>query len=462
MRNCRFLVVFVLLFAFISTHAQEPVPLLLKNGRYSFVKYGTKEILIQKQFDDARPFSNGFALVKLKGKWGGIDNNGEYKIPCEYNTIAQLDGGFYLAQTEEEDGIVFEVYFDRKMDKLDFELLTPFSEGLALAERPSMNSNIASQFFVLDTNRRIYSQVKIDKERVKLGKFGNGLLPIENNGFEENLSNYISLSGKKLLSSCDFNELGNFENGLAKVKRELKFGYIDTTGEEVVPLRFDELGPFSDGLSYATVESSSGYINKLGEIIIPFQENFVGGNFSEGLAFFKKNNKNGYINKKGEVVPMAIFNNQTSYNISSDEFPKFEFSNGLALYYNKGKYGYIDKTGKLIIPNVFSKASKFTNGFAIVYGGPDASTADKFGIIDRTGKFVLGLKYKNILMGTYPSLNNIAPKSNILSSALQKFDFSDETNLEMQIKYFKNNLVLVENLGSIFYVDVNGFEYKEN
>ena len=45
--------------------------------------------------------------------------------------------------------------------------------------------------------------------------------------------------------------------------------------------------------------------------------------------------------------------------------------------------GYISKTGEVVIPAMFDQTSRFENGYAKVM------SAGRWGVIDRTGKFVV-------------------------------------------------------------------------
>lgn len=60
-----------------------------------------------------------------------------------------------------------------------------------------------------------------------------------------------------------------FQEGLARVVKNGKFGYIDKTGEVIIDFDYEDAGHFSQGLAYyANSEGKYGYINKKGEIII--------------------------------------------------------------------------------------------------------------------------------------------------------------------------------------------------
>ena len=58
--------------------------------------------------------------------------------------------------------------------------------------------------------------------------------------------------------------VGDFSEGLATVKLNWKFGYIDKTGKEVIPLKYDYASEFSAGIAAAELYGNWGYIDKQG------------------------------------------------------------------------------------------------------------------------------------------------------------------------------------------------------
>ena len=67
------------------------------------------------------------------------------------------------------------------------------------------------------------------------------------------------------------------------VKQDKKWGYIDKTGQIIIPFKFDGAHDFSEGLAAVNIEEKTGYIDKTGKFVI--QPRFISGfSFSEGLA----------------------------------------------------------------------------------------------------------------------------------------------------------------------------------
>ena len=72
----------------------------------SAVKWGyinkSGELVIQPEYDDARNFSEGFAVVRIKGRWGFIDQSGEEVIPVKYKSAWAFSDGLARVQTFED------------------------------------------------------------------------------------------------------------------------------------------------------------------------------------------------------------------------------------------------------------------------------------------------------------------------------------------------------------------------
>ena len=71
---------------------------------------------------------------------------------------------------------------------------------------------------------------------------------------------------------------------LALVYKDGKWGYIDTTGKEIVPCQYEWYGNFSDGLAALYKDGKYGYIDTTGKVVIPFVFSHA-GYFGDGLAY---------------------------------------------------------------------------------------------------------------------------------------------------------------------------------
>jgi hypothetical protein len=107
-----------------------------------------------------------------------------------------------------------------------------------------------------------------------------------------------------------YDKIGRFgTHGLAwaLVKKDNKYGFINTQGEEVVPVQYDNIGKFgTHGIAWALVQKDNkyGFMNTQGEEVVPVQYDKIGKFGTHGIAWalVQKDNKYGFINTQGEVV----------------------------------------------------------------------------------------------------------------------------------------------------------------
>jgi hypothetical protein len=80
--------------------------------------------------------------------------------------------------------------------------------------------------------------------------------------------------------------VSNFNEGLAAVQEEVngKYGFIDRFGHYAIRPVFDAATSFSEGLAAVRLNKRWGYINKSGEMRIPNNYPFFAGEFVGGLA----------------------------------------------------------------------------------------------------------------------------------------------------------------------------------
>lgn len=181
---------------------------------------------------------------------------------------------------------------------------------------------------------------------------------------------YVDTSGNVVIP-CIYNAAWPFSDGMALVEDDSgKRGYIDKAGRVIVPCIYKYADDFSEGL--ARVEDASGkmgFIDKTGRVVIPCIYN-IAYNFSDGLAVVKDDSgKRGYIDKAGKVIVPCIYNDAWS------------FSDGLAMIKDdSGKWGYIDMAGRVVIPCIYNGACSFSDGLAMV-----EDDSRKWVYIDKTG-----------------------------------------------------------------------------
>ncbi|PMB41302.1 hypothetical protein CEN40_20615 [Fischerella thermalis CCMEE 5205] len=235
---------------------------------------------------------------------------------------------------------------------------------IASSPTPADTSTTASTSPTSSENVNFAIQAQFDS----VGSFSEGLAEVKVDG----KWGYIDKSGKIVIQP-QFDDVSKFSEGLAKAWiAGQNWGYIDKTGNFVIPQQFtkDNANNFSEGLARACVVSTCGFIDKTGNFVI--ERKFTGaGDFKEGLAPVKNRGKWGFIDKSGNLITQIQFDGVGN------------FSEGHAEVKIGDKWGYIDKTGKIVIQPQFDDGYRFAEGLARVKIG------DKWGYIDKTGKIII-------------------------------------------------------------------------
>lgn len=227
----------------------------------------------------------------------------------------------------------------------------------------------------------------------------------------------LSEDGKEIFRLFDVESIGIFKEGLAPFtsfdeKGESLCGFINKSGEKIIPAQFNSVTFFSDGYcSVGNKDAKWGYIDESGNVIINYQ--YDGAfSFNSNRAKVKFGEKWGMINKDGEYIinpqfdELVIDGNKViikvdeKYGWADNEGkiiinPKFDevkpfYDNALAPVDIGGKWGYIDEKGVLKINPQFSLAFPFDDDIAVVF------LNEKLGFISDEGRYIVNPQFDAI------------------------------------------------------------------
>lgn len=239
-----------------------------------------------------------------------------------------------------------------------------------------------------------------------------------------------------------------FVDALHQEEPKFSFGFMDSFGKIVIESQYEGAGQFKHGLAPVKKNGLWGYINKKSEVVIPFQFRDA-ESFSDDPALapvevnHEGSDKNwGYINLKGEWVVKPSYYNATVFRngVAEVATTKFKFkqvskrydkyyltkdfrliySNGLYSYLagpgryaegllaacKDGKWGFKDTNDVWIIPPKYTIVGNFSEGLARVQITDPSPYNDceliheeeplgHWGYIDKTGKEVIPLKFRH-------------------------------------------------------------------
>lgn len=214
-------------------------------------------------------------------------------------------------------------------------------------------------------------------------------------------------------SLMKYDSVGQLSNDLALVSLKGKYGYIDQTGREVIPLKFGNAGRFSERFAWVWVDGKWGAIDRSGDYIIAPKYADSWGNrvsnapiFSEGIALVHGAELSGFVDTLGREV--------TEFKYVSGGL----FSEGLAsARLNGGGCGFIDSSGKEVIPFEYEFCWEFSQGVAQVRQNGSIH------YIDKTGRQAAPPKY--------PYLNGSEEATVVMSYGNRKYGVVDKTGREL-------------------------------
>ncbi len=180
------------------------------------------------------------------------------------------------------------------------------------------------------------------------------------------LTGYIDVTGEFVIPP-KFRFAADFREGLALVMEDSTFGFIDLDGDLVVPCQYAQATDFGEGLAAVAEDVDDArrwrYIDATGETVLELPETVVYADvFSDGLAAVTATDparpdlgaKTGYIDRSGAFVIEPQFESAGA------------FVDGLAPAKRKGRWGYIDKQGEFVIRPQYLDAAPFEGGYASV------------------------------------------------------------------------------------------------
>ena len=121
--------------------------------------------------------------------------------------------------------------------------------------------------------------------------------------------------------------IGSFEEGLAYVGINGKIGFVDTTGQLVIPPQFDygPTGCFQNGMACVKLNGLYGWIDKTGKFVIQPEYDDGGIEYGiEGVLWVRKGDMIGLIDTQGNVITpikwdvIANFKNGSALAIDMD------------------------------------------------------------------------------------------------------------------------------------------------
>lgn len=398
-----------------SITAQELIP--YRQGALWGFADDKQKIVIECQFEEVKPFIVELAKVKKEGKWGLIDKEGKIFLPCKYDIIyaAAKLGRVVAAVGGDQSGHGGKWGFVPKYTgqeiELEYDLIRECGiDNLLGIQKGNYWGAISGQ-----GNLVIPYEYEIER--------------IEEHFFEKSTQK-LTADNLKLTKPKDYYLKLEFSEGLARVKKDGKWGYLNRYGNEIIPFKYDFLGELNNGLICAIVSDSlglkMGMLNAQNEwVVLPeygFSEDFYREQFfRDALIHVCKNGKWAYLNAKGEIaIPFqygqakAFAEGKALVNLSNSQLqaqwqiidkigrPVYEFKEGTQPFDNRywggafrilkdAKISFIDLKGNPISNHSFIKTKTFEDG--LVQVAFQQGNSLQWGVLKESGEWAIPPEY---------------------------------------------------------------------
>jgi hypothetical protein len=285
------------------------------SNNYIKDKYGLLDtdgkVLIKAKYAEISNFSEGVAIVKnFADQYGFIDIEGKEILKPTFSNLTNIENGRSIVQTSIDTWVFIDKY-GNELGQTKSNPKYEFYNGVY---------KVNSGSFTLFKDRTGKTFMSTPYETY--GKFYNNEVVFF-------YSNKKDGYGKRKMGLLDFK---------GKVIKDPTFLETDFFME-----RTQSQNQFFEGLASVKTESGWGYINTKGYMVINDKYSDV-RKFSEGIACVKDLYGWNYINSRGEIV---IKSSQLSILNNTYKGEPSNFVNGYAkIYLTNGLFFYIDKAGR--------------------------------------------------------------------------------------------------------------------
>ncbi len=184
----------------------------------------------------------------------------------------------------------------------------------------------------------------------------------------------------------DYDYVGDFNDGLSRVKKGDKYGFINKDGLEIIPCKYTYAEDFYDGIAAVSTEKVEKLQSRTYYTLDEDNHNstyFLSGDLK-------------YINTAGFDIVLVKTYDKILYKFEYDVFLACKMENEIE------KWGILDKNGKEIIPCEYEEI-QFTKDYFFIRNGLEKEYIDgkkvyqeTWGLFDKDGNMILPIKYYDI------------------------------------------------------------------
>jgi hypothetical protein len=265
------LLIFALLYS-PSLFAQELKPFNQK-GLWGYMDEN-KKVVIEPQYQYAYRFKGEHAVTIRENGVGVINRENQTVIPFNYDHIRHIENGnflfgyrtkylgeHYLGIINTRNQVIIEPKY--KHISLQNGFYTVVTETDSVVEESGIYTTRItwSKYGLRDSTGKEVIPCEYDY----LEWLNDSLIVLSKNNHE---TQALYNSKGEQLTEFKYMVIGQFMDGLSKVREGDKFGFMNMNGDVIIPIEFDFCEPFENGIAMIMEGTKWGAINKKGEKVI--------------------------------------------------------------------------------------------------------------------------------------------------------------------------------------------------
>ena len=359
------------------------------SGTYGFLSVDG-EVIAPFGYEEAYPFHEGTACVRVDDKFGYIGTDGEAVLPFIYDRATPFSEG--LAYFVMGDTYGFMDESGEPVFYLDCESVSSFCEGRAYIYRDGKYGYIDRTGEVIiepayDDATYFHNGVAIvrkDGFYGVIGLDGEEILPAVYEeistvdgtflyGKKKETVQCFDLSGNKIIEG-NYRRVNSFEGYFVFEEESGQMGMTDDKGNVIFEVLYDSIKKIP-GQELAVVQTGEQgeIVDFSGETIVSFDCDWV-GSVTESLVEISRDRQCGVIDLSGRTVVKTEYDDVMLY------------EDGTMLLKKDRKYTVRDESGRQILSN-YEVVGRLGSGYEIkVYGEDEKS---RYGIVDLDGNIVV-------------------------------------------------------------------------
>jgi hypothetical protein len=388
--------ILILIFLPLGIYSQDLIP-FQSNGLWGY-KDTLENTVIEPQYQYARKFQDKYAVIAQEDFLGAIDKQNNQIIYPEYEFIRYIGNERFLFG-----------YRAKYFGEYNLGIIT--SKNDILIQPEYYNINLKNGYFIVNkqsykiTNSDgIYDTRKISNRYGVMDSLGNVIFEPIYSRIKFLRNGYVitrkELNGNYALFDTKFNQLtehkymviGDYYDGLSKVRNEDCFGYINLEGLEEIECKYELNYIFIDSLAIVRNNGKAGLINRKDELIIKCKYQGLGIPFKNQITAFDSL-KWGILNLDGDTLLPFLYEKRIS-----------EFK-GITAFLKDNKWKIWDYEKSKLLPSKYdeikliegdestvlgfgrTKQKKYSQSIAF------ARIGEKWGVINHRGNILIPIEF---------------------------------------------------------------------